>query len=110
MTSAPPGGDAPDGEPRSGEPRSGEEASGRPRPLKAPPRQPKPQRRVTDQAQQPGVAWNSVGTLGSGLAVWGLIGWGVDRLTGLHDVFLPIGIVVGIALAIYLVIHQALHR
>jgi len=57
-----------------------------------------------------GEAWNAVGTLGAGIAFWGLVGWGIDRLTGLHHVFLPIGIVLGLAAALYLVIYQALHR
>jgi len=57
-----------------------------------------------------GEAWNAVGTLGAGIAFWGLVGWGIDRLTGLHHVFLPIGIVLGLAAALYLVIYQVLHR
>ncbi|MBL7499719.1 F0F1-ATPase subunit family protein [Frankia sp. CNm7] len=48
--------------------------------------------------------------MGAGLAFWGLAGWGVDRLTGLHNVFLPIGLVLGMGLALYLVIYQATRR
>ncbi|WP_238438967.1 hypothetical protein, partial [Frankia nepalensis] len=60
--------------------------------------------------RDPAEAWNAVGTLGAGLAFWGLAGWGVDRLTGLHNVFLPIGLVLGMGLALYLVIYQATRR
>ncbi|OHV53283.1 MULTISPECIES: AtpZ/AtpI family protein [unclassified Pseudofrankia] len=66
--------------------------------------------RPPNREHTPGEAWNAVGTLGAGIAFWGLVGWGIDRLTGLHDVFLPIGIILGLAAALYLVIYQALHR
>jgi hypothetical protein len=56
------------------------------------------------------VAWNVVGTIAAGLAFWGAVGWGVDRLTHLHDVFFPIGLLLGAALAVYLVIYQAMRR
>jgi hypothetical protein len=58
----------------------------------------------------PGLAWNVVGTLGAGIAFWGFVGWGIDQLTHLHHVFLPIGIVLGLAAAIYLVIYQAMRH
>ncbi|MBL7493146.1 AtpZ/AtpI family protein [Frankia sp. AgB1.9] len=67
-------------------------------------------RRPADMESNPGVAWNVVGTLGAGIAFWGFVGWGIDRLTHLHHVFLPIGILLGLAAAIYLVIYQALRR
>jgi hypothetical protein len=66
--------------------------------------------RLADNDGNPGLAWNVVGTLGAGIAFWGMVGWGIDRLTHLHHVFLPIGIVLGLAAAIYLVIYQALRR
>lgn len=66
--------------------------------------------RLADNDSNPGLAWNVVGTLGAGIAFWGMVGWGVDRLTHLNHVFLPIGIVLGLAAAIYLVIYQALRR
>jgi hypothetical protein len=69
-----------------------------------------PPRPAVDSDRQPGEAWNAVGTLAAGIAFWGLVGWGIDRLTGLHHVFLPIGIVLGLGLALYLIIYQALHR
>ncbi|MBX6388235.1 MAG: AtpZ/AtpI family protein [Frankia sp.] len=61
-------------------------------------------------ARHPGEAWNVVGTLGAGIAFWGLVGWGIGRLTGLERVFLPLGFVLGAALAVYLVIYQATRR
>jgi hypothetical protein len=50
-----------------------------------------------------------VGTLVSGLAFWGMVGYAVDRLTGVGTVFLPIGLAVGLAAAIYLIIYRATH-
>jgi ATP synthase protein I len=40
------------------------------------------------------VVWSIIGTLVAGPAVWGLIGFGIDRLVG-TSIFLPIGVVVG---------------
>jgi F0F1-type ATP synthase assembly protein I len=51
-----------------------------------------------------GTAWSIIGTLIAGLAVWGGIGYLVDRLTGLHAVFLAIGLVVGAVGGVYLVV------
>ena len=51
-----------------------------------------------------GKAWSIIGTLLAGLAVWGGIGFLVDRLTGLHGVFLGIGLVVGAIGGVYLVV------
>ena len=61
-------------------------------------------RRGTD----PGEAWNVVGTLVSGLAFWGLVGFAVDHLTGVGTVFFPIGLAVGMAAALYLIIYRAM--
>jgi F0F1-type ATP synthase assembly protein I len=57
-----------------------------------------------------GIAWNAVGTLAAGAGFWGFVGWCIDRLAHLGTVFLPIGIVLGIAAGIYLVIYQAMRR
>jgi F0F1-type ATP synthase assembly protein I len=73
-------------------------------------RQPNQPNRQPGRERTPGEAWNAVGTLGAGIAFWGLVGWGIDRLTGLHHVFLPIGIILGLAAALYLVIYQALRN
>jgi ATP synthase protein I len=51
-----------------------------------------------------GVVWSIIGTLIAGLAVWGGVGYLVDRLAGFHAVFLPIGLVVGAIAGVYLVI------
>ncbi len=48
-------------------------------------------------------AWAVLSRLIGGIVVWGGIGWLVDRWTGHQALFLPIGIVVGIAAALYLV-------
>jgi ATP synthase protein I len=50
-----------------------------------------------------GEAWAVLGTLISGILAWGGIGYLIDRLLGLHWLFLPIGMVVGVGGAIYLV-------
>jgi F0F1-type ATP synthase assembly protein I len=51
-----------------------------------------------------GKAWSIIGTLLAGLAVWGALGFLVDRLTGLHGVFLAVGLVVGAIGGVYLVV------
>ncbi|MYW04483.1 hypothetical protein GT354_40670 [Streptomyces sp. SID3343] len=50
-----------------------------------------------------GAAWSSVGYLLSGMLFYGGIGWLIDRWTGHDALFLPIGLIVGIALALALV-------
>jgi F0F1-type ATP synthase assembly protein I len=47
-------------------------------------------------------AWSIVSYLLGGMAVWGGAGWLVDRWLGLDSVFFPIGLIVGIAGALYL--------
>ena len=51
-----------------------------------------------------GTAWSIIGTLIGGLAVWGGIGYLVDRLAGFHAVFLSIGLVIGAIGGVYLVV------
>jgi ATP synthase protein I len=53
-----------------------------------------------------GTAWSIIGTLLAGLAVWGGIGFLVDRLAGTHGVFLGIGLVVGAIGGVYLVVRR----
>ncbi len=48
-------------------------------------------------------AWAIMSRLIGGIAVWGGAGWLIDRWTGHQALFLPIGIVVGIAAVLYLV-------
>ena len=51
-----------------------------------------------------GTAWSIIGTLLAGLAVWGGIGFLIDRLAGFHALFLPIGLVIGAVGGVYLVV------
>lgn len=50
--------------------------------------------------------WTSTGTLLTGIIVWGGIGWLLGRWTGWIG-FLPIGVILGAALGVYLVVKQA---
>ena len=49
------------------------------------------------------VAWSMTGYLITGMALYGGLGWLLDRWLGHDALFLPIGVLVGIALAITLV-------
>ena len=46
--------------------------------------------------------WGLISTLVGGPAVWGAIGYGVDRLLD-TSAFLPVGVVVGFVTSIYIV-------
>ncbi|WP_239374449.1 MULTISPECIES: F0F1-ATPase subunit family protein [unclassified Frankia] len=46
----------------------------------------------------------------AGIGFWGLVGYGIDRLVGLGTVFLPVGVLVGMAASLYLVISRATRR
>ena len=46
--------------------------------------------------------WGLISTLVGGPAVWGGIGYGVDRLLG-TEAFLPVGVVVGFVTSFYIV-------
>jgi ATP synthase protein I len=59
-----------------------------------------------DDSSNSGMVWSVVGTLVSGVLVWGGVGYLIDRWVGTTDVFLPIGLIVGFAAAMYLVIHR----
>ena len=50
-------------------------------------------------------AWSIIGTLFAGMIAWGLIGWGLDRVTGAR-LFLPFGILIGLGGALYLVVKR----
>lgn len=50
--------------------------------------------------------WASVSMLLSGVLVWGGVGWLADTLLGFQALFLPIGVLLGLAGAVYLVWHQ----
>jgi F0F1-type ATP synthase assembly protein I len=47
--------------------------------------------------------WSIIGTMISGMAVWGGAGWLLDRWLDTR-VFLPVGIILGMAVAIYIVV------
>jgi F0F1-type ATP synthase assembly protein I len=47
-------------------------------------------------------AWGITGTLLAGPIAWGAIGWFADRLLD-TDVFLPLGLMVGMGAALYLI-------
>lgn len=53
--------------------------------------------------------WALFSTLLSGVLVWSAIGWGADRLLGFQALFLPIGAILGMAGAIYLIVAKARH-
>ena len=53
-----------------------------------------------------GTAWAVTGTLLAGIVAWGGIGLLADWLLGFRWLFLPIGMVVGIAGSIYLVVKR----
>ncbi|WP_239311509.1 AtpZ/AtpI family protein [Frankia sp. Cj3] len=69
-----------------------------------PPRRPYRPGLISDEA------WTAVGTLLAGIGFWGLVGYGIDRLVGLGTVFLPVGVLVGMAASLYLVISRATRR
>lgn len=48
-------------------------------------------------------AWDVVGLLLSGILVCGGLGWLLDLWLDFHDLFLPIGMVLGVGIAIWLV-------
>lgn len=47
--------------------------------------------------------WASISYILGGMAVYGGLGWLIDRWTGHSALFLPIGVIVGVALALVLV-------
>ena len=64
--------------------------------------------RPASPARQPSGAdtgWAVTGTLISGMAVWGGAGWLLDRWWDI-TVFFPVGIIFGMAVAIYLVVKR----
>ena len=64
--------------------------------------------RPASPARQPSGAdtgWAVTGTLISGMAVWGGVGWLLDRWLDIV-VFFPVGIIFGMAVAIYLVVKR----
>ncbi|MEW2355840.1 AtpZ/AtpI family protein [Spirillospora sp. NPDC029432] len=58
-----------------------------------------------DQRDFANAAWSIPSSIMSGMIVYGGIGWLLDRWWG-TSAMLPIGILVGLALALYLVYHR----
>jgi ATP synthase protein I len=50
--------------------------------------------------------WTALGYLISGIVVWGFIGWLVGHWVGTPAIDAGIGVVVGVAGAIYLIVRQ----
>ena len=59
--------------------------------------------RSSDGADQ---VWGLISTLVAGPAVWGAVGYGVDRLAD-TGVFTPVGVVVGFVTSFYIVYQKA---
>jgi len=55
-----------------------------------------------DRSPGAGAGWAVLGTLIAGMAVWGGVGWLLDRWLSTRA-FLPIGVIVGVASAIYVI-------
>jgi ATP synthase protein I len=49
------------------------------------------------------LGWTALGYLISGMAFWGFIGWLIDHWIGTHGIAIGVGVIVGAALGIYLV-------
>ena len=52
------------------------------------------------------VGWTAVGYLLAGMAVWGFVGWLVDRWLGWHGIATATGAVLGTAGGIYLIFRK----
>jgi F0F1-type ATP synthase assembly protein I len=62
-----------------------------------------------DMSRGMGEAWTALSTLIAGIAVWGAIGFGIDRLFGTWPGFFAGGVIVGNFLATYLIYMKSLH-
>ena len=51
--------------------------------------------------------WAMFSTLLAGVLVWSGIGWAVDELVGFEALFLPIGAVLGLIGAVYLIVAKS---
>ncbi len=58
------------------------------------------------EAEGANTGWAAVGYLISGIAVWGFLGWLVDRWLSWGGIATAIGCVVGAALGIFLVVRR----
>lgn len=67
--------------------------------------QPDPGSDDADHRSFANAAWSIPSYILSGMAIYGGLGWLLDRWLGLSALF-PIGILVGLGLALYLVYHR----
>jgi F0F1-type ATP synthase assembly protein I len=59
-----------------------------------------------DEAQGANTGWAALGYLLAGMAVWGFLGWLVDQWLGTQGLATGIGVVIGTAGGIYLVVRR----
>jgi F0F1-type ATP synthase assembly protein I len=64
-----------------------------------------PQRRP-EQPNAASVGWAALGYLIAGMAVWGLAGWLADHWLKTHGIAIGVGVMVGAAGGIYLVMRR----
>lgn len=57
----------------------------------------------TRQPSGADAGWAVTGTILSGMAVWGGVGWLLDQWLNIR-VFFPVGVILGVAVAIYVVV------
>ncbi len=60
----------------------------------------------SDESAGANTGWTVVGYLLSGMAVWGFVGWLVDSWLQWDGIATAVGIIVGMAGAIYLVVRR----
>jgi ATP synthase protein I len=63
-------------------------------------------KRRRDEASAAGVGWAALGYLIAGMAAWGLIGWLADLWLKTHGILIGVGVMVGAAGGIYLVMRR----
>jgi ATP synthase protein I len=59
-----------------------------------------------DEAHGANTGWAALGYLIAGIAVWGFVGWLIDRWVGTGGIAIAIGCIVGAAGGIYLVVKR----
>jgi len=65
-----------------------------------------PPSKRSDEASGANMGWAAVGYLMAGIGVWGFLGWLVDHWLGVKGIFLSIGMVLGAAGGIYLIVKR----
>lgn len=69
-----------------------------------PPTPPAPDKSPHGRGSPSDEAWGGVSTLIAGMVLWGGVGWLVDRWVGTFPALTAVGLILGMAGAIYLVI------